>query len=324
MSITLGVVMDPIGAISFKKDSTLAMLLAAQRRDWRLQYMEMNDLFVRDGRACARMRALAVHADAGHWYDLGEARDAPLAELDVVLMRKDPPFDMEFVQATYILERAEEDGVLVVNRPRALRDCNEKMFTAWFPQCCPPTLVTRDHARLRAFLDEHGDIVVKPMEGMGGSSVFRVRRGADNVNVIFEMLTAHQRRYAMAQRFIPEIVNGDTRILMLDGEPIEYGLARVPAKDDLRGNLAAGAVGHGRALTARDRWLAAQVAPALRERGLLFVGLDVIGDYLTEINVTSPTCIRELDEQFGLDIGGKLMELIAARLAARTSAGRMT
>lgn len=320
MTTTLGVVMDPIGAISYKKDSTLAMLLAAQRRGWRLIYMEMNDLFVRDGRACARMRELSVHADASHWYDLGEARDAPLAELDVVLMRKDPPFDMEFVQATYMLERAEEEGVLVVNRPRALRDCNEKMFTAWFAQCCPPTLVTRDHARLRAFLEEHGDIVIKPMEGMGGSSVFRVRHGGDNINVIFETLTGHQRRYAMAQRFIPEIVDGDTRILMLDGQPVDYGLARVPSKDDFRGNLAAGAVGRGRPLTARDRWIASQVGPALRERGLLFVGLDVIGDYLTEVNVTSPTCIRELDEQFDLDIGGQLMELIAARLATRASA----
>jgi glutathione synthase len=317
MTATLGVVMDPIGAISYKKDSTLAMLLAAQRRGWRLIYMEMHDLFVRDGRACARMRDLGVHADPAHWYDLGEARSAPLAELDVVLMRKDPPFDMEFVQATYMLERAEEDGVLVVNRPRSLRDCNEKMYTAWFAQCCPPTLVTRDHARLHAFLNEHEDIVIKPMDGMGGSSVFRVRRGGDNVNVIFETLTGYQRRYAMAQRFIPEIVHGDTRILMLDGEPVDYGLARVPPAGDLRGNLAAGAKGRGRALSARERWIAGEVAPALRERGLLFVGLDVIGDYLTEINVTSPTCIRELDEQFGLDIGGRLMDLIAAKLAAR-------
>ncbi len=322
MTVTLGVVMDPIGAITFKKDSTLAMLLAAKRRGWRIAYMEMNDLFLRDGRACARMRDLDVHADPAHWFDLGDERTAPLAELDVVLMRKDPPFDMEFVHATYMLERAEEEGLLVVNSPRSLRDCNEKIFTAWFPQCCPPTLVTRDHARLRAFLEEQGDIVVKPLEGMGGASIFRVQHGGANVNVIFESLTGHQRRFAMAQRFIPEIVDGDTRILMLDGVPVPYGLARVPAKDDFRGNLAAGATGRGRELTERDRWLADQVGPALRERGLLFVGLDVIGRYLTEINVTSPTCIRELDAQFGLDIGGQLMDLVAARLDRRQAAAR--
>jgi glutathione synthase len=314
MTITVGVVMDPIGAITYKKDSTLAMLLAAARRGWRLAYMELGDLFLRDGRSFARMRELEVHADERHWFDLGESRTRPLGDLDVLLMRKDPPFDMEFVYATYLLERAEEEGVLVVNRPRALRDCNEKMYTAWFPQCCPPTLVTRDHERLRAFLEEHGDVVVKPLDGMGGASIFRVQRGDLNVNVIFETLTLHQSRFAMAQRYIPEIVHGDTRVLMLDGEPLPYGLARVPAHDDLRGNLAAGAVGRGRELTQRDRWLAGEVGPALRERGLLFVGLDVIGDYVTEINVTSPTCIRELDAQFGLDIGGRLMDLIASRL----------
>jgi glutathione synthase len=314
MSITVGVVMDPIAAINFKKDSTLAMLLAARRRGWHVAYMEMGDLFLRDGRAFARTRELEVHADPSHWFDLGEVRTTPMAALDAVLMRKDPPFDMEYIHATYILERAEEEGVLVVNRPRSLRDCNEKMFTAWFPQCCPPTVVTRSHARIKAFLEEHGDVVVKPLEGMGGASVFRVRRGDPNVNVILETLTGYERRFAMAQRYIPEIVHGDTRLLMLDGHPLDHGLARVPAEDDLRGNLAAGAKPVGRGLTERDRWIAAQVGPALRERGLLFVGLDLIGDYLTEINVTSPTCIRELDDQYGLDIGGQLMDLIAARL----------
>jgi len=309
--------MDPIGAISYKKDSTLAMLLAAQRRGWRLVYMEMNDLFIRDGRASARMRDLDVHADEQHWFDLGNERDAPLAELDVLLMRKDPPFDMEFVYATYLLERAEEEGLFVVNRPRSLRDCNEKMFTAWFPQCCPPTLVTRDHGRLREFLAEHGDIVVKPLDGMGGSSIFRVQQSDINANVIFEILTQYQHRFAMAQRYIADVVDGDTRLLMLDGEPLDYGLARVPPADDLRGNLAVGAVGEGRKTTKRQRWLAEQVGPALRERGLLFVGIDVIGDYLTEINVTSPTCIRELDTQFGLDIGAALMDLIARKLKER-------
>ena len=264
MSITVGVVMDPIGSISFKKDSTLAMLLAAQRRGWRVVYMEMQDLFLRDGRAHARMRDLDVRDDAQRWFETSQSRTAALADLDVLLMRKDPPFDMEFVHATYILERAEREGLLVVNKPRSLRDCNEKLFTAWFPQCCPPTLVTRDHLLLKDFLDEHEDIVVKPLEGMGGASVFRVQRGGANVNVIFETLTEYQTRFAMAQRFIPEIAHGDTRILMLDGEPLDYGLARVPASDALRGNLAAAATGVGRALTDRDRWLAAQVGPALR------------------------------------------------------------
>jgi glutathione synthase len=314
MSITLGVVMDPIGAISYKKDSTLAMLLAAQARGWKLAYMEMHHLFLRDGRAQATMHDLTVHRDENRWFEMGPARTAALADLDVLMMRKDPPFDMEFVQATYMLERAEKEGLMVVNKPASLRDCNEKMFTAWFPQCCPPTLVTREHSRLKDFLAEHEDIVVKPMDGMGGTSIFRVTRGESNVNVIFETLTEHQSRFAMAQRYIPAVVEGDTRILMIDGKPLDYGLARVPAKDDLRGNLAAGATPVGRELGDRDRWLAAQVGPALRERGLVFVGLDVIGDYLTEINVTSPTCIRELDDQFGLDIGGQLMSSIADKL----------
>lgn len=314
MTITVGVVMDPIEAISYKKDSTLAMMLAAQRKGWKLVYLQMNDLYLRDGRSCARMRDVIVHADPDHWFDLSNERDAPLAELDVLLMRKDPPFDMEFVYATYLLERAEDEGVLVVNKSSSLRDCNEKMFTAWFPQCCPPTLVTRDHGRLHAFLREFEDVVIKPLDGMGGSSIFRVQKSDINVNVIFETLTQHEQRFAMVQQYIPAIVKGDTRILMIDGEPLDYGLARVPAADDLRGNLAAGAVGQGRELNERDRWLAAQIGPSLRERGLLFVGLDVIGDYVTEINVTSPTCIRELDDQFGLDIGGQLMDLIAGKL----------
>ena len=317
MTITVGVVMDPIEAISYKKDSTLAMMLAAQRKGWKLVYLQMNDLFIRDGRSCAKMRDLVVHADENHWFDLSNERDAPLAELDVLLMRKDPPFDMEFVYATYLLERAEDEGLLVVNKPSSLRDCNEKLFTAWFPQCCPPTLVTREHARLQAFLNEFEDVVIKPLDGMGGSSIFRVQKSDINVNVIFETLTQHQHRFAMVQQYIPAIIKGDTRILMLDGEPLDYGLARVPAADDLRGNLAAGAVGQGRELTERDRWLAAQIGPALRDRGLLFVGLDVIGDYVTEINVTSPTCIRELDDQFGLDIGGQLMDLIENKLHER-------
>jgi glutathione synthase len=315
--IKLGVVMDPIGSIKAYKDSTLAMLLAAQARGWPIRYMEQSDLHLRDGKAFARSRALRVFDDPKRWFEWGEETTGPLSELDVILMRKDPPFDMEYIYTTYLLERAEEDGVLVVNRPRSLRDANEKLFTAWFPQCTPPTLVTRAAVRLRDFLAEHGDIVLKPLGGMGGESVFRLRRGEPNVNVTIETLTAHESRYAMAQRFLPEIAQGDKRILLIDGEPIPYALARVPAEGDTRGNLAAGGTGTGVPLSERDRWICAQVGPTLREKGLLFVGLDVIGDYLTEINVTSPTCIRELDRQYGLHIADKLMDAIANRLARR-------
>ena len=319
MMVSLAVVMDPIASINVNKDSTLAMLLAAQRRGWKLLYTEPVDLYLRDGRPFAHTRVLSVRDDHADWFSLGESTLMPLASMDVILMRKDPPFDMEFVYATYLLERAEEEGVMVVNRPRSLRDCNEKLFTAWFPQCCPPTLVSRRHADLRAFLDEHQQIVVKPLDGMGGASVFRVGKGDPNTSVIFETLTSHQRRFAMAQRFVPEIVDGDKRILMIDGEAVPFALARVPAVGEARGNLAAGASGVGRELGERERWICRQVGPALRERGLLFVGLDVIGDYLTEINVTSPTCIRELDKLYSLDIAGQLMETIAAKLARRVA-----
>ncbi len=310
----IGFVMDPIGSITIKKDSTFAMLLAAQARGWSLRYIELNDLFVRDGITYARNREISVREDPKDWYTLGDEETVPLHSLDAVLMRKDPPFDMEYVYATYMLERAEEAGLLVVNKPQSLRDANEKMFTAWFPQCCPPTLVSRDSARLKEFLSEQKDIVIKPLDGMGGASIFRLGRGEPNVNVIFETLTRRGTRFAMAQRFIAEISKGDKRILLIDGEPIPHGLARVPAEGDLRGNLAAGAKGVGADLSQRDKWICAQVGPELKRRGLLFVGLDVIGEFLTEINVTSPTCIRELDALYGLDIAGKLMNLIERKV----------
>ena len=322
MNVKVGVVMDPIDSINVKKDTTLAMMLAAQRRGWELRYMELGDLFVRDGDAHARMRPIDVRDDPHDWYTLGEPHTGALASLDVILMRKDPPFDMEFVYATYILERAEAAGVLVVNKPRSLRDANEKMFTAWFPRCCPPTLVTREHARMASFLDEHGDIIVKPLDGMGGVSVFRVRADDPNMNVVFETLTRQQTRYAMCQRYIPEISDGDKRVLLIEGEPVDYALARVPAGGDARGNLAAGARGVGMEITARMRAIAGEVGPVLREKGLIFAGLDVIGDYLTEINVTSPTCVRELDAEFGIDIAGKLMGAIEARLIKPPLAAR--
>ncbi len=314
MTIRLGIVMDPIGEIKVHKDSSFAMLLAAQACGWELNYMQIEDLFLADGVAQASMRKLKVQDDKNSWFELGVAVTEPLSALDVVLMRKDPPFNMEFIYATYLLEQAEASGTLVVNRQQSLRDANEKMFTAWFPQCCPPTLVTRDADRIRTFLNEHEDVILKPLDGMGGASIFRLRGDDKNTNVIIETLTAHGSRFAMAQRFIPEISDGDKRILLIDGEPVAYALARIPAAGENRGNLAAGGSSEGRELTDRDRWICQQVGPTLREKGLLFVGLDVIGDYLTEINVTSPTCIRELDALYNLNIAGELMSAIENQL----------
>ncbi|MAT66257.1 MAG: glutathione synthase [Gammaproteobacteria bacterium] len=312
----LGVLMDPIGSINIKKDSTFAMLLAARSRHWEVLYFEQADLFLRDGRPWARMRGLEVRDDPDDWFDLAPPQTRPLEELDILLMRKDPPVDLEYFATTYLLEQAETAGVLVVNRPASLRDVNEKLYTAWFPQCCVPTLVSRDPLRLREFIVEQQDTILKPLYSMGGSSIFRVRQDDPNTSVILESLTDLGRTSVMAQRFIPEIRDGDKRILLIDGEPVPYALARIPAAGETRGNLAVGGRGVGVQLTDRDRWICAQVAPALREKGLYFVGLDVIGDYLTEVNVTSPTCIRELDREYGLDIAGELMDCLAAKLNA--------
>jgi glutathione synthase len=323
----LGVVMDPIGAITYAKDSTLAMLLAAQQRGFELAYLEQRDLILRDGVALGRMRALEVRADPAGWFTLGTPAIAPLSSLDCLLMRKDPPFDTEYIYSTYILERAESTGVLVVNRPQGLRDMNEKVYTAWFPQCCAPTLITRDMAEMAGFLREHGKVVVKPLHGMGGRSIFVLQKDDLNARVVFETLTDYGQCFAIAQRYIPDIVEtGDSRVLLIDGEPVPYALARIPSADDHRGNLAAGARGVGRPLNDRDRWLAAQIGPALAAKGMLFVGLDVIGGFVTEINVTSPTGIRELDKQFGIHIGELLIAAIERRLAAapRTRAGGAT
>jgi glutathione synthase len=314
MTIKLGVVMDPIGSIHVKKDSTLAMLLSAQARGWELYYMEQADLFLRDGHCHAEMRRLTVSDDMHHWFELQEPQSMPLTFLDVVLMRKDPPVDMEYLYSTFLLERAEAEGVVVVNRPGALRNVGEKLYTSWFAECCPPTMVSSQMHRLKAFLGEFRDIVVKPLNGMGGASVFRIRHDDPNLNVILETITDNGHRSAMAQRYIPEISEGDKRILLIDGEPFPYALARIPAPGESRGNLAAGGTGKGVELTERDRWICARVGPAMREMGLLFVGLDVIGDFLTEINVTSPTCIRELDTFYKTDIAGQLMDAIGRRL----------
>jgi glutathione synthase len=316
-TVRLGVVMDPIAAIHYAKDSTLAMLLAAQARGWTLFYMEQRDLSLRDGIARGRMRPLTVKADPQRWFELGEPRMQPLGDLDCILMRKDPPFDTEYIYTTYVLERAEEQGALVVNRPRGLRDVNEKVYTAWFPQCCAATLITRDMADMEAFLREHGKIVCKPLHGMGGRSIFVLEQGDKNMSVVFETLTDYGQRFAIVQRYLPQIVeSGDSRVLLIDGEPVAYALARIPQAHDNRGNLAAGARGVGRPLEERDRWLASQIGPALQAQGMLFVGLDVIGGFVTEINVTSPTGIRELEKQFHIDIAGQLMSAIERRLAA--------
>jgi glutathione synthase len=316
MSVRLGIVMDPIAQIAFKKDSSLAMLLAAQARGWSLFYMEQKDLYQASGEARARLCPLKVFNDPERWFELGAERDIALSELDVILMRKDPPFDNEFVYSTYLLEQAEQAGVLVVNRPQSLRDCNEKLFATQFPECAPPTLVSRRSDILREFAKEQRDIILKPLDGMGGSSIFRHCEGDPNLSVILETLTAHGKQQIMAQRYLPAILEGDKRILMIDGEPVPYCLARIPALGETRGNLAAGGRGEARPLTERDREIAAAVGPALREKGLLFVGLDVIGDYLTEINVTSPTCIREIDEAYDTRIGERLMDAIAGKLKA--------
>ncbi len=313
MPLDVVVVMDPIGSIRIAKDSTFAMLLEAQRRGHRLHYVLPGGLALADGVAVARLAALQVRDDRSGWFELEPASQRALGRGDVVLMRKDPPVDADYLHDTQILGLAQRAGAFVVNDPQGLRDMNEKLAALEFPQCCPPTLVSRDAAALKAFVAEHGDAVLKPLDGMGGRSIFRARHGDANLNVILETLTGSGRHLAMAQRYLPEIAQGDKRILLVDGVPVDYCLARIPQGDEFRGNLAAGGRGEGRPLSARDRWIAAQVGPELQRRGMLFVGLDVIGDWLTEVNVTSPTCIRELDAQFGLNIAGALFDAIEAK-----------
>ncbi len=317
MTISLGVVMDPIADIKFYKDTTLALLLAAQERGWNLYYMEQQDLYLLQGEARAHTRQLRVADDGANWFELGLHEDRKLGDLDVIIMRKDPPFDNEYIYSTYILESAQNQGALVVNDPRSLRDCNEKIFATQFPQCCPPVLVSRDMQRLREFHKEHGDVIFKPLDGMGGSRIFRCRQDDPNVGVILETLTEFATQSIMAQRYIPAISEGDKRILVVDGEPVPYCLARIPAKGETRGNLAAGGTGVAQPLTEQDYWIVQQVAPTLKAKGLLFVGLDVIGNYLTEINVTSPTCAREIDKAYNTGIGSRLIDAIERKLAAQ-------
>ncbi len=314
MTVKLGVVMDPIETITVYKDTTLAMLLAAQKRGWQVHYMLQSDLYSEQGISRARMSLLTVRDNPDDWFDIGEVKDQPLGELDVILMRKDPPFNMDYIYSTYLLEQAQQQGTLLINDPQSLRDCNEKMFATQFPQCCPDFLVSSSAEKLKAFHEQHEDVIYKPLDGMGGASIFRVKKDDPNLSVVIETLTLEGKRQIMAQKYLPEITSGDKRILIIDGKPVDYCLARIPASGELRGNLAAGGSGVAQALTDRDRWICDQVSSTLKERGLVFVGLDVIGDYLTEINVTSPTCVREIDKACDLDIAGDLMDCIETKL----------
>ena len=315
-ALRIAIVMDPISHIKPAKDSTLAMMLAAQKRGHHLFYIQQADLWLRDGIAWGRICPITVQDSNEHWASLGETRVEKLDQMDVVLMRKDPPFDMEYIYTTYILERAEAAGVLVLNKPSGLRDMNEKVYTAWFAHCCAPTLITRNMDDMQAFLKEQKQIVCKPLHGMGGRSIFVINQADKNARVIFETMTNYGQQFAIVQKYLPEIVDtGDSRILIIDGEPAPYALARIPASTDHRGNLAAGAQGKGRELNERDRWLVSQIGPVLREKGMLFVGIDVIGGFVTEINVTSPTGIRELDKQFNCDIASDFIKAIEKRFA---------
>ena len=313
-TVSIAIIMDPISSITFYKDTSLALLLAAKDQGWRLNYAEMTDLYSIQDQARGHFRTIDVFDNANQWYEFGESNDRALSDFDVILMRKDPPFDKEFLYTTYLLEQAERAGTLVVNSPQSLRDCNEKIFATQFPQCTPPVLVARDMQKLRDFHAEQGDVIFKPLDGMGGTGIFRCAAEDPNVNVITETLSEGGKAFVMAQRYLPEIKQGDKRIIVVDGEAIPYCLARIPSAGETRGNLAAGGKGLAQALSERDQWIVDQVAPTLREKGLLFVGLDVIGDYLTEINVTSPTCVREIDKAFDTRIGERLMKAISKKL----------
>ncbi|WP_125716643.1 glutathione synthase [Pseudoalteromonas rubra] len=314
MAAKLGIISDPISGFNIKKDTGFAMMLAAQARGYELYYMEMQDLYLYQGEARATAAKATVFDDVNHWYELANKDDIALSELDVILMRKDPPFDTEYIYATYILERAEQAGTLVINKPQSLRDANEKLFTAWFSEHTPDTLVTRSSAQIREFLAKHGDIILKPLDGMGGASIFRVTQDDPNIGVICETLTEHGSRFAMAQNYVPAIKDGDKRVLVVDGEVMPYCLARIPQGGETRGNLAAGGRGEARPISDSDRKIAEAVAPVLKEKGLIFVGLDIIGDKLTEINVTAPTCVKEIEAAYDISIMDKFFDAIAAKL----------
>jgi glutathione synthase len=320
MSRHIGFIMDPIEHIKSYKDSTFAMMLAAQKRGWHIHYMTTSDLFLDNSTLRMNTRDIQVHDDPHHWFSYdSEFKTIGAETLDVLFMRKDPPFDINYLNTTYLLDHAKAQGVLVINDPQAIRDANEKMYTTWFPQCCVPYLVSSQATLIKQFIAMHKNVILKPLDSMGGDSIFKVHEQEPNINVILETLTYHGQRLIMAQQFIPDITEGDKRILLINGEPIPYALARIPAAGETRANLVAGGTGRGQALSDRDRWLCAQVGPTLRQRGLFFVGIDVIGDYLTEINVTSPTCIRELEQQFQLDIAGQLLDAVETQLIQRNT-----
>jgi len=316
----VGIVMDPIGDIKPHKDSSFAMLLEAQRRGHELCYMQPEDLYLQNGQARAVVSELKVwdrHIE-DQFFGFGASHDIDLATLNIILIRQDPPFNNDYLYSTHILEQAEAEGVLVVNKPQTLRDANEKLFASWFPECIPPTLVSANQEQIRAFINDHQDSILKPLDAMGGASIFRVKAEDPNTSVIIETMTDHGKHHIMAQVFLPEIRDGDKRILLIHGDPIDYTLARIPAQGETRGNIAAGGSGVGMPITDRERWLCKQIAPTLKSKGLYFVGLDVIGDYITEINVTSPTCIRELDKQFDLNIAGTLFDCLEAECQNNT------
>lgn len=321
MSLNVGIVMDPIENIKPHKDSSFAMLLEAQRRGHHLIYMQPEDLFLKNGQAWATTSELKVwdRPKNEQFYGFGGSQEQPLKELDIILIRQDPPFNTDYLYSTHILEQAEAEGVLVVNKPQSLRDANEKLFSSWFPECMPETLVSANMAQIKAFIEQQHDTILKPLDAMGGSSIFRVKHDDPNISVILELMTDFGKHHIMAQIFLPEIKAGDKRVLIINGEPVDYTLARIPAQGETRGNIAAGGTGVGMPITERERWLCKQIAPKLKAKGLFFVGLDVIGDYITEINVTSPTCIRELDAQFNLNIAGTLFDSLEAELSTRKS-----
>lgn len=319
MSIKLGIVMDPLVSINIKKDSSFAMMLAAQQSGWEIHTIYQSDLYTKNDKAMAFSRVTRVTDDPDHWFDFDSQQDIELADLDAILMRKDPPFDIEYIATTYILELAEKTGTLIVNKAASLRDNNEKMFITQFPDCCTPFMVSRNKKRLRDFVieryqSEQQDVILKPLDGMGGASIYRVNPEDPNLSVILETVSENETRSVMAQQFIPEITQGDKRVLLIDGEAVPYALARIPASGETRGNLAAGGTGVGVELSERDHWICQQVGPILKKQGILFAGIDIIGDYLTEINITSPTCIRELDQIYSLDIAGDLMRCIEQKI----------
>ncbi len=319
MSIKLGIVMDPLPSINIKKDSSFAMMLAAQKLGWEIHTIYQGDLYTENEKPKSFSRITRVEDNPDHWFDFTSEQDIDLSSLDAILMRKDPPFDIEYITSTYILELAEQNGTLIINKPASLRDNNEKMFISQFSQCCTPFLVSRNKKRLRNFVierfqSEQQDVILKPLDGMGGTSIYRVNPQDPNLSVILETVSKNESRTVMAQQFIPEIIHGDKRVLLIDGQAVPYALARIPASGETRGNLAAGGTGVGVELTERDHWICQQVGPVLKQQGILFAGIDIIGDYLTEINITSPTCIRELDQIYSLDIAGDLMQCIEQHL----------